>query len=201
MKKAVLIALVLLALGLTLILIEDSPPDFTVVDAYGQPFKLSEHRGEVVVLEFMFTTCPSCLNQTEYFKSVTADYGESELTIISITVIQSDSDSVLRQYSESHGANWTFARDSENLVEAYDVWSVPHMIFIDRSGRVASSHVGELDEEGVSGRIDDAMSIIAIDPMVTVTLSGALIAAAIGLLSYIGYSERDTIRERLLGGA
>ncbi|MCK4948528.1 MAG: TlpA family protein disulfide reductase [Thermoplasmata archaeon] len=200
MKKAVLIALVLFSLGLTLVfLIEEPAPDFTVVDAYGQSFELSDHRGEVVVLEFMFTTCPSCLAQTEIFKDVKASYSEGDLTIVSITVSLSDNNTVLRQYSESHEAGWVFATDSENLIETYGVGSVPHTLFIDRSGRVASSYVGVLDEDGVSRRIDNAMSLM--DPIITTTLSVALIAAGIGILSYIGYSKRDTIRERLFGGA
>jgi peroxiredoxin len=200
MKKAVLVALVLFALGVTLIfLIEEPAPDFAVEDAYGQTFRLSDHRGEVVILEFMFTTCPSCQQQTEVFKDVRASYSADELTIISITVREADINSVLQEYSETHGADWIFARDSANLVEAYDVGSVPHMFFIDRSGRVASSYVGVLDEERVTKMIDNTISLM--DPMVTVVLSAALIVSGIGIMSFIGYSKRDTIIDRLLGGA
>jgi protein SCO1/2 len=33
-------------------------PDFTIADQYGQPFRLSDQRGKVVVLYFGFTSCP-----------------------------------------------------------------------------------------------------------------------------------------------
>lgn len=33
-------------------------PDFTLTDQFGQPFRLSEHRGKVVVIYFGFTYCP-----------------------------------------------------------------------------------------------------------------------------------------------
>jgi protein SCO1/2 len=33
-------------------------PDFTLSDQHGQPFRLSEQRGKVVVLYFGFTSCP-----------------------------------------------------------------------------------------------------------------------------------------------
>jgi hypothetical protein len=115
------------------------------------------------------------------------------------TIDTLDDNSVLQQYSESHGADWTFARSSGDLREKYDVGSVPHIFFIDRSGRIASSYLGVLNEEGVSNRIDNAMSIM--DPMIIVIVSVALIVAAIGILSYVGYSKRDTIKERLFGGA
>ena len=33
-------------------------PDFTLFDPTGEPVKLSEHQGKVVLLAFVFTTCP-----------------------------------------------------------------------------------------------------------------------------------------------
>jgi protein SCO1/2 len=33
-------------------------PDFTLVDQYGQPFRLSDQRGKVVLLFFGYTACP-----------------------------------------------------------------------------------------------------------------------------------------------
>lgn len=200
MKKAVMVALVLLALGLTLvILIEEPAPDFTVVDVYGQPFKLSEHRGEVVILKFMFTTCPTCQEETNVLKIVRGSYSESDLVIVSLSVGRLDDESVLRAYKETNQADWVFAMDNENAADLYGVRSVPHIFVIDGSGRIASSYVGLLDVDGVSSRIDSAMSLI--DPIITIILSVILIVAALGILLYLGYTKRDLIAGRFLGGA
>jgi peroxiredoxin len=38
-------------------------PDFTLPDRHGNPWKLSEHRGKVIVLNFWSITCPPCVEE------------------------------------------------------------------------------------------------------------------------------------------
>lgn len=200
MKKAVLIAMVLLASGLTLLfLIEEPAPDFTGADVYGQDFTLSEQRGRVVILNFMFTTCEACQLETESLKGVRGVYSESDLVIVSISVSLSDSNVILRTYRESREANWIFLMDPGDVTDSYGVRSVPHMFVIDGSGRIASSHADVLDMEEVSSLIDNARS--RGDPIVIIILSVALIGAALGIFFYLGYTNWDMIKERLVGGS
>ena len=200
MKKAALIAMVLLASGLTLLfLIEEPAPDFTGADVFGQDFTLSEQRGRVVILNFMFTTCPACENETKFLKGVRGVYSESDLVIVSISVSLSDNNEILRTYRESWEANWTFLMDPGDVTESYGVRSVPHMFVIDGSGRISSSHSDILDTEDVSSLIDNARS--RGDPIVIVILSVALIGAALGIFFYLGYTNRDLIKKRLVGGS
>jgi len=199
MKKAALIAMILLASGLTLLfLIEEPAPDFTGADVYGQDFTLSEQRGRVVILNFMFTTCPACELETESLKDVRGVHSESDLVIVSISVSLSDNNEILRTYRESREANWTFLMDPGDVTESYGVRSVPHMFVIDGSGRIASSHADVLDVEDVSSLIDNARS--RGDPIVIIILSVALIGAALGIFLYLGYTKRVMIKERLVGG-
>lgn len=199
MKKAALIAMILLASGLTLLfLIEEPAPDFTGTDVYGQDFTLSDQRGRVVILNFMFTTCPSCELETEFLKGVRGVYSESDLVIVSISVSLSDNNEILRTFRESMEANWTFLMDPGDVTESYGVRSVPHMFVIDGSGRISSSHADVLDVEDVSSLIDNARS--QGDPIVIIILSVALIGAALGIFFYLGYTNRDMIKERLVGG-
>jgi len=200
MKKAALIAMVLLASGLALLfLIEEPAPDFTGDDVYGQDFTLSEQRGRVVILNFMFTTCEACELETEVLKGVRGVYSESDLVMVSISVSLSDNNEILRTYRESKGANRTFLMDPGDVTDSYGVRSVPHMFVIDGSGRIASSHANVLDVEDVSSLIDNARS--RGDPIVIIILSVALIGAALGIFFYLGYTKWDMIKERLVGGS
>lgn len=45
-------------------------PDFTLQDAEGRPFRLSERRGRVVVLNFWSITCPPCLEELPSFETL-----------------------------------------------------------------------------------------------------------------------------------
>lgn len=73
------------------------------------------------------------------------------------------------------------------------------MFVIDGSGRIASSHADVLGAEGVSSLIDNARS--QVDPIVMIILSVALIGVSLGILFYLGYTKRDMIKERLVGGS
>jgi peroxiredoxin len=45
-------------------------PDFTLRDRAGRPWKLSEHRGRVVVLNFWSITCPPCIEEMPTFEDL-----------------------------------------------------------------------------------------------------------------------------------
>ncbi len=38
-------------------------PDFEVVDAFGQPWRLADHRGKVIVLNFWMRSCQACVEE------------------------------------------------------------------------------------------------------------------------------------------
>jgi Uncharacterized protein SCO1/SenC/PrrC, involved in biogenesis of respiratory and photosynthetic systems len=52
-------------------------PNIELVDQYGNPFRLSEHRGNVVVLFFGYTNCPDvCPATLAYYTQVKRELGE-----------------------------------------------------------------------------------------------------------------------------
>jgi len=91
-------------------------------------FNLGEHRGEVVIVEFMTLWCPSCDAQIEEFKKVTED---TDVTIISINV-----DVNLKpteEWAAKKGIDW-FVGDSPEAGLTYDVSDVPTIILVDKQG-------------------------------------------------------------------
>lgn len=60
-------------------------PDFTATTFDNQPFTLSEHRGEVVLLDFMAVGCPPCRQQMPELKELDLERGEN-VTILSVDV-------------------------------------------------------------------------------------------------------------------
>ena len=40
-------------------------PEFTITDPSGKPILLSSLRGKIVVMPFMFTTCPHCQREAQ----------------------------------------------------------------------------------------------------------------------------------------
>lgn len=61
-------------------------PDFTLSDREGRPFRLSEHRGKVVILNFWTVTCQPCVEEMpelETLARIVAERDDIELVAIS----------------------------------------------------------------------------------------------------------------------
>ena len=116
--------------------------DFELVDVYGQTFKLSDHRGKVVILDLMATWCAPCEGMVKELRQVKEELGDS-VVIVSVSVdIVHDTDDVLRSYAKSKGITWTVARDTVGLADMFEVAFIPTLVVIDPEGEVYLTHVG-----------------------------------------------------------
>jgi protein SCO1/2 len=112
-------------------------PAFTLHDTSGKAVQLSDYRGRVVLLAFIFTTCPGVCPLISQQMSVLQTglkqeglFG-SQANLISITVDPAtDTTAVLADYASTYGADaagWRFLRESPErtkpVLEAYDEWT------------------------------------------------------------------------------
>ena len=115
----------------------DKPaPEFTLVDAGGRVFRLADFRGKVVVLHFIYASCPDvCPLHTERIaeiqKMVNQTPMKDRVQFISIsTDPEHDTPEILHDYGPAHGLdalNWVFLTTlpdqpkdvTRKLVEAY----------------------------------------------------------------------------------
>lgn len=125
----------------------DIAPDFTVttVTAAGpdaKPFRLAEHRGEVVVLAFFPQTgTPGCTTQMEGYRDryATVFLGGQRVTLIGVST---DSEKELADWARTKRFPFRFAADGSKAVgKAYGassiLWHRRHLYVIDGSGRIA----------------------------------------------------------------
>lgn len=97
--------------------IDKSAPSFALQDASGHAAKLTDFRGKVVILHFIYTSCPDvCPLHAERIAEVQAMVNlspmKSQVAFVTITTDPSrDRGEVLRTYGQAHGldpANWVF---------------------------------------------------------------------------------------------
>jgi protein SCO1/2 len=112
-------------------------PAFTLRDPAGRAVRLADYRGQVVLLAFVFTTCPGVCPLISKQMSVLQETLKAEglfggkASLVSVTVDPDiDTAAVLAKYAQSYGADpagWRFLRESpENLkpvLRAYDEWT------------------------------------------------------------------------------
>ena len=135
-------------------------PDFTLPDTTGQPLRLSELRGHIVLISFIYTSCPSaCPLLTARMALLWKRLGREgipggRVRFLSITVDPArDSAAALDSYAKRFKADhegWKFLREEreklQSVLAAYDEWTRPQpdgeidhparLYLIDRRGRI-----------------------------------------------------------------
>src|SRR5215510_14900860 len=97
--------------------VDKSAPDFMLQDADGRVLRLTDFRGKVVVLHFIYTSCPDvCPLHAERIAEIQSMINQTpmkdKVAFITITTDpKRDTGDVLRNYGKAHGlspVNWVF---------------------------------------------------------------------------------------------
>ncbi len=87
-------------------------PDFSLTDQKGEPFEFKTLRGKIVLLTFVYTTCPDvCPLVTVSMRSVQKDLSPKEresVYLLSVTTDpEIDKPEILKSYGERHKVDFT----------------------------------------------------------------------------------------------
>jgi cytochrome c biogenesis protein CcmG/thiol:disulfide interchange protein DsbE len=116
-------------------------PDFVLNDASGQPVKLAEFRGQVVLLNFWATWCAPCRIEIPWFVEFQKAYESGGFATLGVSLDEDGWDAV-RPYIDQHQINYRVMVGDDKLAQLYGAASLPTTFIIDKSGRIAATHVG-----------------------------------------------------------
>ncbi len=123
-------------------------PEFTVTDPSGKPISLSAYKGKVVVMTFMYTTCPHCQHEAQMVTKLQKDYAAKGFQAFGATFNFEDKDpaptrsSVTAKFIQEFGVGYPVGYTSPNAVMQFlglsvmDRYVVPQVAVIDRKGNV-----------------------------------------------------------------
>jgi peroxiredoxin len=145
MKKTIFIFLVVLILGVGGCIQNPSPTptsspkpivekDFTLPDIQGNPFTLSDHLGEPILLCFFMADCPACQNEVPHLNAIQKKYQQSQQLLVIGIGIRSG----IPEFIQTYRVEYLVLRDDEQetVSDLYGVSSVPHNVFINRQGQI-----------------------------------------------------------------
>jgi peroxiredoxin len=122
-------------------------PDFSLLDVNGAKVKLSDFRGEVVLLNFWAASCKPCNIEIPWFNEFVKSYGERGFTVLAIAMDQGGS-SVVKPYIEKNNIRYKVLLGNEVVAKAYGgVEALPTTFLIDREGKIAARLIG------IAGRV------------------------------------------------
>ncbi len=163
-------------------LVVEKAPDFTLTDIDWNTFTLSDHRGKVVLIDFCSTTASHCRSMHEYLREVRNTFTEEELVMISVFIGAGDTDDDIRDFRTQVGGDWTYAKDTQNLSESYDIHGVPAEFVIDVNGYIHYEHLGSVMAGVLSDEIEEAKTGY-VPPEIPYALIAIVLMVVVGVVS------------------
>lgn len=160
LARAAVVALAILLLGgATGCATGQTAADFTLTTFAGERFRLSEQRGNVVVINFWYPSCPPCRDEMPAFQEVWEEHRERNVRFIGLFVPQGfDTEVEARQFVDELGLTFDFATDVRAMVaQEYAVQFFPTTYFIDQTGRVHVMEISRMDYDRLTGILDDLL--------------------------------------------
>lgn len=120
-------------------LLGEAAPDFALHAVAGPNVRLSEHRGEVVVLSFWGSRCNACRAQLNALDESLKTYRSVGLTVLGVGV--DDDPARALEFAKSQSVDFPMLLDPKKTVSRqYQVDNLPMTVLIDRSGIVRHVH-------------------------------------------------------------
>jgi thiol-disulfide isomerase/thioredoxin len=128
-------------------------PDFTLNDSNGKPVRLSEFRGNVVLLNFWATWCAPCRVEIPMFIRFQEAYRDRNFCVLGVA-LDDQGWSVVRPYADAKKINYPVMVGDDRIADLFGGFkAVPTTLIIDRQGRVAATHIGLCQKSDYEGDI------------------------------------------------
>jgi cytochrome c biogenesis protein CcmG, thiol:disulfide interchange protein DsbE len=117
-------------------------PGFVLPALSGSDVRLEDYRGKVVLLNFWYTGCEPCREETPALQAAYKQLSSQGLEIIGVNVRRNeragaDGDADIRKFIADHGVTYPIALDGDNATNRdYQVYVLPTSVMIDRDGRI-----------------------------------------------------------------
>src|SRR5690606_26545010 len=99
-------------------------PEFEVATLQGEPFAMSAHRGEVILVNFWATWCGPCITEIPDLQELYETYGDQGLTVLGVSIEDGD-DALVREFVAEYAMTYPVAI-SMDLADTFGgVYSLP----------------------------------------------------------------------------
>ena len=114
-------------------------PDFVLPAAGGSNVRLSEFRGQPVMISFWSSRCSSCAAQLTAMERYYGTYRSSGLIVLGVSVEDDQQRAI--DYARAHAASFPLLLDkAKGVSRAFSIDRLPTTVLIDRAGRVRFLH-------------------------------------------------------------
>jgi peroxiredoxin len=114
-------------------------PDLVARGLDGENVRISEHRGEVVVVSFWSGSCNTCRAQLNALDRIAKTYASAGLTVVGVNL--DDDQARAEKFARAQGVQFPLLIAApENTGRDFQVDRLPMMVFVDREGVLRAAH-------------------------------------------------------------
>jgi len=127
-------------------------PEIVVAEASGRKTPVSAYKGKVVVVEFLYTTCPHCQKESQMLTKLYREMASRGLQVVGVAF--NDNAAVLvPSFIQEFNVPYPIGAANSDTVMGYlgfsvmDRYVVPQVMVIDRNGNVRAQSPPQGDEK------------------------------------------------------
>lgn len=134
-------------------------PDFELKASGGETVKLSDLRGQAVLVNLWATWCPPCRIEMQSIEKVYREYKEQGFTVLGVNMTYQDDPSAVLSFVNEQGLTFPILLDeTAGMANAYQLRSLPSSFFIRRDGVINEVVIGgPMSEALLRTRIEDIL--------------------------------------------
>lgn len=118
-------------------------PDFSLPTTDGETIRLSDFRGQAVLVNLWATWCPPCRAEMPAIEKVYNEYKDEGFIVFAIDMTYQDKLSAVPPFVQDHGLTFPILLDETGeAARAYQLRSLPSSFFIDRDGIIREVVIG-----------------------------------------------------------
>jgi peroxiredoxin len=119
-------------------------PDFAAVDMQGVPFRLSDHRGKVVLINFFATWCAPCLIEMPYLRKIYDANKDKGFLLVVVSAEGVSATAEVKAFGQRHELNFPLILDDDLHISTLlnPKKAAPFSVLINRSGKIVVARDG-----------------------------------------------------------
>ena len=133
----------------------EAAPDFALKNTAGENLRLSEWRGEVVLLSFWADWCGRCSDQLDQLERLQPRYAGQGVRFVAVNI---DSDSRAAREADARSDLLVLHDADQSVARLYDLSNMPLTVLVDPHGKVR--HVHEKYRGGDAALYDEELAAL-----------------------------------------
>lgn len=118
-------------------------PDFELKTLGGETVKLSDFRGQAVLVNLWATWCPPCRAEMQSIDKIYHEYKDQGFVVLAVNMTYQDDPQAVEPFVHKYNLTFPILLDEKGMVgNAYQLHSLPSSFFIDRNGTIHEVVIG-----------------------------------------------------------